>query len=275
MYIVAATKIWLCTYFEWNCGCVCSPENTIQYNTIQFAYLPCASWSTAFPLNGFSNFVINSPCSHHPQGSLKHMYIPVFSKLFFILNSISVFCAFDVEFDKSRAYACSTNIKDKNRLWQLSGQFLEWMTLVLKNIGGKKKPSSKVAGSFMKNSSFFYVFEITRTNNVDGFWNDWKSNPNLRFLSKSNTHPTLDAGGSTLWFSGHVSMMDWCQLGLPWQNKQHGDAVLQDASGKQAYTPNPPQYPDLWLPNLKLCFGSALETTHIWCTKLQHHWTCN
>ncbi len=88
----------------------------IQYNTIQFAYLPCASWSTAFPLNGFSNFVINSPCSHHLQGSLKHMYIPVFSKLFFILNSISVFCAFDVEFDKSRAYACSTNIKDKNRL---------------------------------------------------------------------------------------------------------------------------------------------------------------
>lgn len=96
-----------------------------EYNTTQFAYLPCASWSTAFPLNGFSKFVINSPCSHHLQGSLKHMYIPVFSKLFFILNSISVFLCIDVEFDKSRAYACSTNIKDKNRLQQLSGQFLE------------------------------------------------------------------------------------------------------------------------------------------------------
>jgi hypothetical protein len=31
------------------------------------------------------------------------MYIPVFSKLFFILNSISVFLCIDVEFDKSRA----------------------------------------------------------------------------------------------------------------------------------------------------------------------------
>ncbi len=39
----------------------------------------------------------------------------------------------------------------------------------------KKKRAINLLGLFMKNSSFFYVCEITRTNNnnVHGFWNVW------------------------------------------------------------------------------------------------------
>jgi hypothetical protein len=108
-----------------------------EYNTIQFAYLPCASWSTAFLLNGFSPIVSSI---HHA-----HIIYKVLSNICTFRCSLSCssfyillvfFCALMLSLINPEP--CSTNIKDKNRLQQLSWQFLEWITVVLKNIGGKK-----------------------------------------------------------------------------------------------------------------------------------------
>lgn len=210
-----------------------------DYNTIQFAYLPCASWSTAFLLNGFSPIVSSIHHAHIIDKVLSNIctfWCSLSCSLFYIL--LVFFCALMLSFDKSRAFcACSTNIKDKNRLRQLSWQFLEWITVVLKNIVGKKKRDINLLGLFMKNSSFFYVFEITRThNNVHGFWNVWmkviqtygyyqNQIPTQHWMREDHSHSLV------MW-----AWWNWCQLGLPWQNK-HGDAVLQDASGKQALHP--------------------------------------
>lgn len=219
-------KLWVCLFSR-------------EYNTIQFAYLPCASWSTAFLLNGFSPIVSSIHHAHIIDKVLSNictLWCSLSCSLFYIL--LVFFCALMFEFDKSRAfYACSTNIKDKNRLRQLSWQFLEWITVVLKNIVGKKKRDINLLGLFMKNSSFFYVFEITRThNNVHGFWNVWmkviqtygyyqNQIPTQHWMREDHSHSLV------MW-----AWWNWCQLGLPWQNK-HGDAVLQDASGKQALHP--------------------------------------
>lgn len=152
-------KLWMCLFSR-------------EYNAIQFAYLPCASRSTAFLLNGFSPIVSSIHHAHIIYKVLSNICTfrcSLSCSLFYIL--LVFFWCIDVEFDKSRAFL---RMQHKYQRQEQTPKIIR-AVLRVNNCGSqkywrKKKRAINLLGLFMKNSSFFYVCEITRThNNVHGF----------------------------------------------------------------------------------------------------------